>query len=634
MESNITSCITSCILIIMLIIVVFQILQRYSRRVRGFLEEINKKLRNFVVKILRVYLFLLQSFTMPLFMESTVIKVQNEYTKKNLEDISQKFEEENIHVEKIRKMNRLAGLGIEDFIVTGEGNILLNYPSINGYPRNWREFLGNWLGIPKFIWMLILLIFIVVEIQVLNSDDFSNPSRLYLIYCIIFWSFFIYSLISLITIILKPIKRINSNKLYHRWIFLLLPLIIGVSKLSINYYLTDINPNVDPMGRSNLLLFVYISIAFLYVSGLFLYLNSPYENGFEFNEYLKVFSRFLFKYQNYQEKLKGVDRPICCITLARSIDDIVKSNADDTFNSNMCYVDYYFREFFECGDENRTNKEKDSKHHSNTLSYFRMYEEDLGEINTKLIDLWKNFVDKTNTKLLIPYIYQPSRARDKVSAYCLIACRDDSIISINLPESIINAMVKDGSLWNAKNITEVITPYVKYHSQTLEDMEREMINAVEPLIDPTRLEKHIENVKKHSTALIRFDGLLHTLEKADWISVIGRRKVKKMRKKWIDIDRKYHEHMEKSDVFLQAENLIKTTRLTKFVVLLTVLAVVLGVFSKTIQNELLPKVQEFIIRELSQSKSLDKILFLAKLLVLTFFMIVFVRFLVSRNESL
>jgi hypothetical protein len=584
------------IIIAVCIVLAYIISLEYSKKLRKFHRRVKRVLGQFLAQKLRMYIYLLQRFTMPLFVDSAMLKVKDEFSPEELENIIQKFENEKtkdkkFRVREIQKMGKTVGVGVDDFVIREDGNLLLKYFFLEDESPQKPWLLRPWLGIPAIFWISFDFLFML---QYIRNFQF-------LLLNFLFYFLLLYSGISLAFIILIPIKRMRGIWILSRWIFILLPWVIEIHKYFDIKYFTG--------------------IPILYAVGFFL-LSS--ESMFELHEYLEELYKFLPVYRKeLRKKLHGRKRPICWIKLTRSLNDILEPLNDDVFNSNTKYVDLYFELFF----KKENNKEiKWKKRLNNFLknlkSVFRIKKENNKEIRNKLDDLWGTLIDEKDMNLILPYILSPTYTKDKISAHCLINLSEKNIIGINLPKEVINFMTNNGNLWKAKNTEDIVSSYLDYHIKVLTDMEKEITSPINPLIDPFGFRKYMGNVKKHITSLIRFDGLLFILKQSINNSEKIKRKLDKTKNKLKKLNKRYDEYLIKSDVILKTENSIRIAWLTIWVAFFTIVSIFIGIFEIDKIPISFPQFEFF-----------SRLPVLIDLLGPTIILVTFITLLISRNRS-
>lgn len=514
-------------------------------------------------KIMEIFLFQLKQFAFPLIIKSNMLKVRRSLSIDDFKDEESKLKEEGISV-RTREMNE--SIQIKNFILRRDGSLEL--------PYRYLIFLGRfWLGIPALIWIVFDIVFILY----FCFDSFQIIPEKFMYLILLCGSLYtVIALYCLIQIHSEDIKKLKLGKeIYPCWIFITFPLIIGLYEFAYGGYhdITDSSyPGIilNPGGIVTL----FIITLFLYFWFKTVYLD----------EYLEALPEVLKKYENIRRKIGG-EIPICWIMVASPLADIS--------NQGTHYISLYFRNLRKVGNTSNENPKKRfaNRLKKSILDYFEKYrfilgikdEKVLEENQKKLIKLRNTPIDDENMNLLLPYVANPAQTLDRLSGYCLINYSEQRILGINLPKEVADSMAEEANLWKAKNLKDVVSSFLTYHSDVISKMKTSILNPVDPLIDPSRMRRDLDAIKNYISSLICLDGLLDSFNQILMTENQERipDKLEKMNKEFKRLKKKHREFLESSSTVLEAENAENIKNLNRKVFWLTVLLLILS-FSQII----------------------------------------------------
>jgi hypothetical protein len=520
---------------------------------------------------------MLKKFTLPLVVDSAMIKVRKKLSKEDFRKEIEKFEKIGILKREILENEKIE---IENFILTRDGSLASSSFSGTSPYSFWNPLFRIWLGIPAPIWIIFDLMLIL--------DFFYNNFFIFRLrnFFGIFWvlgflfliSFLIYTLYIIIFDHLKKIRKYDlGSEVYHRWIFVFFPLII------VSYVLVENNQN-----------FLYLilnpeSITTLFGISLVLYFTKG--SKCHLDEYLGTLPRALKNYKILKEKIEEYNKkskekieieyetPVCWLMLKVPLKKL---------DSNLYYLGLHFKKFF-VEEIHPINWRTRLKEYLKKIKYIFGLEDVkfLDDIQKKLTELeTKKIVDKN---LYLPYVMDPIQVLDQLSGYCLINYSEERILGINLPKEVADSMAEKGNLWKAKGLTEVERSYMKYHSDVISKMKMDILNPIDPLIDPSNLKMYLYAVKNYISSLIRLEGLLHFLNNFfEDKSEEAQDTIKELIKEFEELKNKYQEFLESSSIISDIENTENIQKLNTKVITLTILLLLIGVLQVIFRMDCFP----------------------------------------------
>ena len=514
-----------------------------------FLENINK------INFLQV-----QFFAFPIIINNAMFKIRKELSKEEFINLYKKLDDEF----KFTYVDE-SEMRSEDFTFYSDGNIILAF--FSQVHRKLSNCLGRvWFWIPAPVWIIFNFIFI----KEFCSDQLSNIYiRIIFIYFLIFSFYFLWSIFYDISLI----KQYNFGfEIISRWLFVLFPIIIIFYKSMLIFYPNEfINLFFNPDG-----------ILVLYIFSIICYF--VYESKYTMSEYLEILPQAINLYHNkYKKKFQGTDNPVCWLITNISLENMLDLHQD--------ILNFYFYPFFNDVIIRKSGFKESIKYFFKKLkSFYKVEGKIFDQRKNELINLFRMSIDKKKGNLFVPYVVYPALESQKSSDYCIINFLEDRILCIrilciNLIKDVINAMVENNNLFNAKNISNIKTSYLKYHKTLIIKMKKDILNPIHPIIDPSKLENKMKEIKYYISSLIRINGLIYILKETFQNSDNDKNKdetddnelLSEMKKGIVNLRDIFDEFLEKSSIILDAENTIKIRKLNKCVIFLTFIVVITGI---------------------------------------------------------
>ena len=508
-----------------------------------------EKVDKFIKKIFQIYLFHLQLFALPLFVESAMLKSRKKLSNKEFLKKIKLLKKKKLIKKRSEKTNNR--IQLNNFVFTKNGDLMLGYfQTVGKSPKRRRNiFFRTWLGIPAIL-LILLNFFFIYYYCILNFD--------YKIIEGLFNCLYLYSIGSLFLIIFLFFSDIKKIGIYPRWIFILLPIFISIH--NVNGFFNEFH----------LFSFWFLGLIFTFI----------YETRFELNEYLKILSKPLNNKSKEIFLRLNLKKPICWIILNRSLKDILFSpHQNNLLYSYKAYLHFYFHKFFERNQINISNRGNKINYIKHITEFYFVFgkEENINKTYYEFQNIQSRLIDEINKKLFLPYVIRSNNLQEEISAYSLINFSQDKIICINLSEEIVNYFCENKNLWNARKIEDIISSYIDYHYYNfLSGIKKQIIEPIDPLIDPFKLEGNQDSIKNDIASLIRFKGLLAYLKKSDKFTSFLK-ELNEMTNELIDLEKKYENYLEMSNIIFQAENSRKINLLTKWVVFLAFISIIFSI---------------------------------------------------------
>ena len=538
-------CIFLTILIIILLLYKFYFIEKL-KKINDIIFLFIKKINYIIIflkKIKNSYYFQIQNFIYPLIVYKAMIKIKNEFSEDEFDKIIQK------RLKKYRiTYSDKNEIKSNKFLLYRDGNIefFINHPQrfINCFKR-------VWLWIPAPLWILFDFIFIY-------KYCFGNADGK-ILFCLFFFFMVIsFSFLYNIGDHLNNIVKFNFGfEIFSRWIFVFFPYIILFYKFILYFY------RENHIVKS---IFIPYNILFLFIISLIFFYW--YEGKCSFSEYLETLpDKVNLYHEEFRDIIFGSHCPVFWL--------ITNISLENTLNFDKKLLNYYYFYFFEKFDKkNSKNRIKDFLEKLKLKFGFDI-DKSTEKIPNKLYELKMKSIDKDNQNLLVPYVVYPPLSTHKSSDYCLINFFENRILCINLVKDVIDVLVQHNDLWKAKKIEDIRLSYLKYHDLIISRMEKDILSPINPLIDPSILDKKIFEIKSYISSLIRINGLLFILRDI-CKDKSSKSIITKMIIKIEELRDVFDEFLEKSSIILEAENTIKISKLNKLVLFLTALILFTG----------------------------------------------------------